>query len=100
MSLILIWYVQKLVKNLVCTKVSQERHALARVSKFIKEEDKGYHEGIYYVAVQLLASRTLNNKVNKPPERVLQLVYNDRQSTSEDLLHIDKTVNIKKANVT
>ena len=86
--------------NLVCTKVSQKRQALARVSKFIKEEDKGYHEGICYVEVQLLASRTLNNKVNKPHERVLRLVYKDRQSTLEDLLNIDKPVSIKKTNVT
>ena len=42
--------------NLVCKKVSQKLHALARVSKFIsKKKTKSYHEGIYNVAVQLLS---------------------------------------------
>ena len=47
---------------MVCKKVSQKLHALARVSKFLKEKAKSYHEGkakrhesIYNVAIQLLS---------------------------------------------
>ena len=42
--------------NLVCKKVSQKLHALARVSKvYLKEKTKSCHKGIYNVTVQLLS---------------------------------------------
>ena len=88
--------------NLVCKKVNQKPHALARVSKFIW---KSYHEGIYNVAVQLLffgmdvPYRTLNKKINKLHKRALRLAYNDRQPTFEELLNIDKSVTIHHRNL-
>ena len=42
--------------------------------------------------------RSSNNKVNKLHERVLRLVYDDRQSTFEELLNIDKSVTIHHRN--
>ena len=44
-------------------------------------------------------SRTLNNKINKLYERALRLVYDDRQSTFEELLNIDKSVTIHHKNL-
>ena len=46
----------------------------------------------YCPLVWMCHSRTLNNKINKLHERALRLVYDDRQSTFEELLNIDKSV--------
>ena len=89
--------------NLVCKKVSQKLHILARVSKFISKKKvrvimKAFILSLfsYCLLVWICNSRTLNNKVNKLHERALRLVFNDRQSTFEELLNIDKSVIIKK----
>ena len=83
--------------NLVCKKVSQKLHALARVSKFISKKKlrvimKAFimSQFSYCPLVWMCHSRTLNNKINKLHERALRLVFNDRQSTFEEL--IDKSV--------
>ena len=44
-------------------------------------------------------SRTLDSKINKLHERALRLVYDDRQSTFEELLNINKSVTIHHRNV-
>ena len=46
-----------------------------------------------------LVWRTLNNKINKLPERALRLAYDDRQSKFEELLNIDKSVTIHQRNL-
>ena len=84
--------------NLVRKKVSQKLHALARVSKFMSKKKlrvimKAFimSQFSYSPLVWMCHSRTLNNKINKLHERALRrLVYDDRQSTFEELLNIDK----------
>ena len=44
-------------------------------------------------------SRTLNNKINKVYEKALRLVYEDRRSTFEELLNIDKLVTTHHKNL-
>ena len=44
-------------------------------------------------------SRTLNNKIKKFHKRTLRLVYDDRQSTFEEVLNIDKSVTIHHRNL-
>ena len=44
-------------------------------------------------------SRTLNDKINKLHEWALRLVYDDRQSTFEELLTIHKSVTIHHKNL-
>ena len=44
-------------------------------------------------------SRTLNSKINKLHERSLRLVYDDGQSTFEELLNIGKSVTIHHRSV-
>ena len=39
-------------------------------------------------------NRTLKNKINKIYERALRLVYDDRESTFEELLNKDQSVTI------
>ena len=85
--------------NLVCKKVSQKLHGLARVSKFIsKKKLRIIMKAVimsqlsYCPLVWMCHSRKLNNKINKLYERALRLVYGDRQSTFEELFNIDKSV--------
>ena len=92
--------------NLVCKKVSQKLHALPRVSKFISKKKlrviiKAFilSQFSYCPLVWMCHSRTLNSKINKLHERALRLVYDDRQSTFEELLNIDKSVIIQHRNL-
>ena len=92
--------------NLVCKKVSQKLHALARVSKFISKKKlrvimKAFimSQFSYCPLVWMCHSRTLNNKINKLYERTLRVVYDDRQSTFEELFNIDKSVTIHQRNL-
>ena len=92
--------------NLVFKKVSQKLHALATVSKFIsKKKIRAIMKAFitsqfrYCPLVWMCHSRTSNNKINKLHERALRLVYDDRQSTFEELLNIDKSVTIHHRNL-
>ena len=92
--------------NLVCKKVSQKLHALARVSKFISKKKlrvimKAFimSQFSYCPLVWMCHSRTLNSKINKLHEKALRLVYDDRHSTFKELLNIDKSVTIHHKNL-
>ena len=52
----------------------------------------------YCPLVWMCHSRTLNKKINKLYERALRLTYDDRQSTFEEQLNIDKSVSIHHRN--
>ena len=92
--------------NLVFKKVSQKLHALARVSKFIsKKKLRVIMKAVimsqlsYCPLVWMCHSRILSNKINKLYERALRLVYDDRQSTFEELFNIDRSVTIQQRNL-
>ena len=92
--------------NLVYQKVSQILHALVKASKLISKKKlrvimKTFiiWQFSYCPLVWMCHSRTLNNKINKLHERALRLVYDDRQSTFEELLNIDKSVTIHHRNL-
>ena len=53
----------------------------------------------YCRLVWMCHSRTSNNKINKLHERALRLVYDDTQSTFQELLNIDKSVTIHHRNL-
>ena len=53
----------------------------------------------YSPLIWICHSKTLNNKLNKLHERALRLVYDDRQSTYEELLNIGKSVTIHHRNL-
>ena len=90
--------------KLVCRKVSQKLHALTRASKFNSNEKVIMTAIIMsllsYCSLEWVShSETLNNKINKLHERALQLVYDERQSTFEELLDIDKSFTIHHRNL-
>ena len=83
-------------------KYSQKLHALARVSKFISKKKLRVIMKAFIMlqfSYSFLVWRTLNNKLNKLPERALRLAYDDRQSKFEELLNIDKSVTIHHRNL-
>ena len=80
-------------------------NALVRVSKFISKKKlrvimKAFimSQFSYCPLVWMCHSRTLNKKINKLHERALRLIYDDRQSTFEEQLNIDKSVSIHHRN--
>ena len=92
--------------SLVCKKISQKIHALARVSKFISKKKLRFivkafilSQFSYCPLVWMCHSRTLNNKINKLHEMALRLVYDDKQSTCEELLNINKSITIQNRNL-
>ena len=92
--------------NLVCKRVSQKLHALARVSKFISKKKlraimKAFimPQFSYCPLVWMCHSRTLNSKINKLDQKALRFVYDDRQLKLEELLDIDKSVTIYHRNL-
>ena len=92
--------------SLVCKKISQKIHALAKVSKFISKKKLRFivkafilSQFSYYPLVWMCHGRTLDNKINKLHERALRLVYDDKQSTCEELLNINKSITIQNRNL-
>ena len=92
--------------SLVCKKISQKIHALARVSKFISKKKLRFIVKVFILSqfsycplVWMCHSRTLNNKINKLHEMALRLVYDDKQSTCEELLNINKSITIQNRNL-
>ena len=92
--------------SLVCKKISQKIHALARVSKFISKKKLRFIVKVFILSqfsycplVWMCHSRTLNNKINKLHEMALRLVYDDKQSTCEELLNINKSITIHHRNL-
>ena len=93
------------VKSL-CNKVSQKLNALARVSHYINFEQRRMimkafitSQFSYCPLVWMFHSRKSNNRINRLHERSLRIVYNDYNSTFEELLMKDNSVSIHHRNL-
>ena len=53
----------------------------------------------YCPLIWMCRSRKINNQINKLHERVLRLVYNDKNSSFLEFLERDKSVTIHKRNI-
>ena len=53
----------------------------------------------YCPVIWMFHSRTLNNKINRLHERCLRVIYNDKLSNFEELLHKDHSFSIHHNNV-
>ena len=90
----------------LCKKASQKLHALARVSPYMNIMKRRTIMNAfissqfgYCPLVWMFYSRKLNNRINKIHERALRLVYNDDQSSFDELLNIDGSFTIHERNV-
>ena len=93
------------VTNL-CKKASKKLHALNRVSRYMSTEKKRIimksfitSQFGYSPLVWMMHNRTLNNRINNIQERALRIVYDDRNSSFEELLRKDVSVTIHTRNI-
>ena len=90
----------------ICKKASQKVSALARVAKLLPFPRKRVllkafieSQFSYCSLVWMFCSRQLNRKMNHIHERALRLVYNDYESSFDELLIKDNTVSIHHRNI-
>ena len=95
----------KHVKN-ICKKASQKVSALARLAKVLPFQRKRVllkafieSQFSYCPLVWMFCSRQMNRKINHIHERALRLVYDDYESSFEELLIKDNTVSIHHRNI-
>ena len=80
--------------------------ALSRVAPYMNFEKKKTLMNAFFKAqfnycplLWMLHSRRLNNKINRLHERCLRVVYNNNQSTLQELLDLDNSVSIHHKNL-
>ena len=90
----------------LCRKVNQKVSALARIVHFLPFSKrylimKTFIESqfSYCPLVWMFCSRTMNSKINRIHERALRLVYQDYDSTLEELLCKDKSLCFHHRNI-
>ena len=86
-------------------KGNQKLHALARISKFLKQDKlkiimKTFIQSQfnYCPLTWMFHNRTLNNKINKLHERALRVVYKNDKLTFDELLSLDNSVTTHQRN--
>ena len=96
---------EKHINNL-CGKAKSKLSALSRVAPYMNFEKKKTLMNAFFMAqfnysplVWMLHSRRLNNKINRLHERCLRVVYNNNQSSFEELLDLDDSVSIHHKNL-
>ena len=92
--------------NSLCNKANKQLTALIRLGKFLSFEKKrnllkAFIESQfkYCPLIWMFHSRNLNNKINHLHERGLRLIYNDYETTFEDLLAKDNNFCIHHTNL-
>ena len=92
--------------NKLCKKASGKLHALGRVAKYMDVEKRRKimnafinSQFSYCPLVWMFHSRTLNNQINRIHERALRIVYNDKNSSLNQLLFIDESFTIHERNI-
>ena len=90
----------------ICNKVSNKVTALRRMVKIIPFDKKRLlmkafieSQFSYCPLVWMFRSRKMNRRINYIHERALRLVYNDYQSSFDDLLRQDNSVCIHHRNI-
>ena len=93
------------VTNL-CKQASKKLHALARISRYMSTGKRKLimksfitSQFGYCPLVWMMHSRILNNRINKIHERALRIVYDDINSSFEELLRRDDSVTIHTRNI-
>ena len=90
----------------LCKKANKKLRALARATPDISLEKKKLFMNFFFNAqfdycplIWILHSRGNNSKIKHLHERCLRLIYNDKQSSYEELLIKDGTISIHHRNV-
>ena len=90
----------------ICSKANQKLSILTRMKTFLSFKQrriifKSFFESQfkYCPLIWMFCSRTANGKINKLHERALRIVYDDLESSFEELLEKDNSFNIHHQNV-
>ena len=90
----------------ICKKTGRKISALARVTPYIGIAKKRILMNAFFTSqfsycplVWTYHSRTNNNKMNRLHDRCLRVVYNDKQSSFNELLEKDDSVSIHMRNM-
>jgi len=90
----------------LCSKASQKLHALSRISIFMNTTQrqtimKAFIQSQfgYCPLVWMFHSRKLNNRINKIHERSLRIVFDDNESSFQELLDKDNSVTVHARNI-
>ena len=89
-----------------CRRASRKIHALARVTPFINLSIQHLPMNSFFktqfnycLLIWMCHSREKNRKINRLYERCLRTIYNDKQSSFNELLEKDGSVSIHKRNL-
>ena len=92
--------------NGLCTKASQKLHALSRIAMYMKESQRRIilksfitSQFGYCPLIWMNHSRKSNNRINSIHKRTLRIVYDDYESSFEELLIKDNSVSIHIRNI-
>ena len=90
----------------ICKRASQKLNAIARLTPYMsiikrKKTVNAFFKSQfnYCPLVWMCHNRSYNNRINRLHERCLRMVYNDKQSSFEELLERDGSVSIHIKNV-
>ena len=90
----------------ICKKAGRKISALARVTPYMGIAKKNILMNAFFTSqfsycplVWMCHSSTNNNKINRLDERSLRIVYNDKQSSFNELLEKDGSVSIHMRNI-
>ena len=90
----------------ICKKAGRKISALSRVTPYMRIAKKRILINAFFTSqfsycppVWMCYSRTNNSKINRLHERCLRLVYNDKQSSFNELLEKDGSVSIHMRNI-
>ena len=89
-----------------CEKAGQKLSALARVCNILNQKrrrtlTKAFIESQfgYCPLIWMFCGRNLNNRINHLHERSLRIVYNDYESSFQELLELDNSVSNHHRNI-
>ena len=90
----------------ICTKATQKLHALSRVGNFMTLEHRKTIMSAFILSqfgycplVWMFHSRKLNHRINRIHKRALRIVYQDNESSFNELLTKDESFTIHERNI-
>ena len=90
----------------LCKKGNQKLHALARIPKYLSNDKLKIIMKTFIISqfkycplTWMFHNRTINNKINRLHERALRLVYDDDNSSFNELLILDNSITVHHRNL-
>ena len=89
----------------ICRKAGHKMNALSRVISYMNIKKQRTLSNTFFISqfnycplTWMCYSRAKNNKINRPHQRCLRIIYNDKISTFEQLLEKNRYVSLHTRN--